>query len=166
MTLIAGIVGRIPEWTVPREMRRCLTRSMSRRTDDRVLEIDRAGAYFAKVDIGAFGSQSSIESPDGALTIITGDPLLSMEGRCADRRASATAVHEAGGRLSEVLGTSRGVFSGASYDPGTRLLALYTDKLGLRPIYYTITDEYIVFASALRILESVPNSRAAMDARA
>lgn len=167
MTLIAGIVGRSSEWTVPEGLRRTLASSLSRHPSEQLFEIERAGAYFAKVDTGAYDTRGSVEALDGSITIITGNPLLATGEGCADRYAATRQLHEcAGGRLTDVLRTARGVFSGARYSPATRTLLLYTDKLGLRPIYYTITDEYVVFASALRVLEAMPHHRPEMDARA
>ncbi len=167
MTLIAGIVGRIPEWGVPSDLRRAILQAVSRNREEHLFEIDRASAFLVKVDIGAYDERGTFESPDGSVTAITGDPLLATEGSYADRQAATRCLHiGAGVKLPEILKTARGVFSGAHYDPASQTLSLYTDKLGLRPIYYTITDEYVVFASALRILEAIPHSQSAMDARA
>ena len=166
MTLIAGIVGRSPEWTVPEKLRRGLAGSLSRHPGEQLLEIERIGAYFIKVDVGAYDTRNTIESSDGSITIMTGDPLLAAAGGCPDRYTAALQLHNcAASRRTDVLRMARGVFSGANFDPATRVLSLYTDKLGLRPIYYTIADDYVVFASVLRVLEAIPHHQSEMDAR-
>ncbi len=166
MTLIAGIVGRSTGWTPSPELCRAIAKSLSRHPREQLLEFHRLGAYFVKADIGAYHSPGTIEAPDGSLTLLAGDPLLATTDGCTDRLTATQQLHECvGKRDTALLTTATGVFSGARYDPGVRVLSLYTDKLGLRPIYYTITEDYIVFASALRVLEAMPHHAPQMDAR-
>ena len=60
--------------------------------------------------------------------------------------------------------TERSAWSTTSRESGT--LTLVADKLGIRPLYYWMDDESVVFASALRILEECPLVPKKMDLRA
>ena len=65
-----------------------------------------------------------------------------------------------------MLNGADGTFSIVHYQPATAALTLTTDKLGIRPIYYWLDDDLIVFASALRILEECSLVPKKMDLRA
>ncbi|MBW1784085.1 MAG: hypothetical protein JRL30_25520 [Deltaproteobacteria bacterium] len=63
----------------------------------------------------------------------------------------------------EILKQSRGVFCAVHYNALDRSLTFIGDKLCIRPLYYWLSDDYVVFASALRILEKVPMVQKVMD---
>src|SRR5207237_3983430 len=52
------------------------------------------------------------------------------------------------------------------YQPRTGTLSLVADKLGIRPLYFWMDDKQVVFATALRILESLSFVPRKMDLRA
>jgi hypothetical protein len=164
MTLIAGVVARSSDWAIPKAFRAALVHSLSRYPGEQTVEIERSNAFFVKVDIHALDGRGVVDATDGKLTLMTGDPLLPGHGGVLDRDSAAEALHySTAPRRIELLKTARGVFSGAVFDPETGVVSIFTDKLGVRPIYYTITDEYVAFASVLRVLEALDNDDRAMD---
>lgn len=48
-----------------------------------------------------------------------------------------------------------GMFAIAIYDNATKSLKLYRDQLGIKPLYYCITDECFIFASEIKMIYSV-----------
>jgi asparagine synthase (glutamine-hydrolysing) len=151
MTLIAGLYSRRPDVPVDRASRdvRCC---------------------IVHADIGAFGVRALHRDAQegGSITAMTGEaffaPIAGEKRR--DRADDVRRLHEAAARGDwDVLRTSRGVFSVAHYDPRAATLTLITDKLSVRPLYIYISDEHVIFASALRILEQLPMVRRVMDLR-
>jgi asparagine synthase (glutamine-hydrolysing) len=164
MTLMAGIVSRTDrplETAVCRE----LARSISRNPHDQVIEFRDRFSYFAKIDIGAFGTRGIFEGENAALSLLTGEPILANES--ADRFEDLAVIHsECLTGNWDVLRDTRGTFSLAHYVPRSRTLSLISDKLGVRPLYFWIDDDCVVFASALRILEALAPVPKKMDLRA
>src|SRR5690606_23739650 len=82
------------------------------------------------------------------------------------RAADLCELHD-NWRLNDrsALRAARGAFCLAQFDPVSRRLDLITDKLGLRSLYYYLADDYVVFASALRILEACHVVEKRMDVR-
>jgi asparagine synthase (glutamine-hydrolysing) len=168
MTLIAGIVSRTNQ---PVSVSACqsLRQSISRSSADEVKVFQNERSCLLKVDIGAFGERSWRADENGAVTLLAGEPLLDLGGgRTGQSRAEDLAlIHEgcAGGDL-EVLRRADGVFCAVHYQPANGALCLIADKLGLRPLYYWIDDEHVIFATALRMLEALPEIPKTMDVRA
>jgi hypothetical protein len=65
-----------------------------------------------------------------------------------------------------LLRRAQGIFCAVHYQPFNHCLSLIADKLGLRPLYYWEGDKYIIFSTALRILESLAEVPKKMDVRA
>src|SRR2546426_839289 len=61
---------------------------------------------------------------------------------------------------------ARVVFCAVHYHPDASRLTLITDKLGVRPLYYWIGDDHVIFATALRVLEGLADLPKQMDLRA
>lgn len=169
MTMIAGIVSRDPRVAVPASVADILSRSISRNEGDESRVFQDARTFFVKVDIGAFGEPAEIVDKAGALTLIAGEPLLTAnaEQQWQNRDADARSMHDVfvRGDLS-ALQRANGVFSAIHYNPAKGELSLIADKLGIRPLYYYISAEFVIFASALRILEDVAAIPKIMDVRA
>src|SRR5436189_143421 len=64
------------------------------------------------------------------------------------------------------LAGARGAFCAVHYHPDAGRLTLVTDKLGVRPLYYWIGDDHVIFATALRVLEGLAEVPKQMDLRA
>ncbi|MBA2445693.1 MAG: hypothetical protein H0V49_10225, partial [Nocardioidaceae bacterium] len=100
------------------------------------------------------------------VSMLAGEPLLDPgpDGGSATRQADLVRMHDAFD--SEQLGLfarARGVYCAVHYQPQTQRLTLVADRLGLRTIYYWIGRDCVIFASALRILESLPEVPKVMD---
>ena len=50
----------------------------------------------------------------------------------------------------------RGMFAIALFDENTNRLILARDRIGIKPLYYTASSEYVVFASEIKALEKFP----------
>lgn len=174
MTLIAGIVSRRDQ-LLPETVCAGLAQSISRNGTDEVIVFRDRSSYFVKVDIGAFGSAGFFVDAHGVQSFLTGEPLLTP-----DDDPSATSAKSHRNRLQDLttlhdqllnnnwdaLRGADGTFSIVQYQPQSRALVLVADKLGVRPLYYWLNDDLIVFASALRILEECPLVPKKMDLRA
>jgi len=57
----------------------------------------------------------------------------------------------------------RGAFAMAIYDQGERVLYLFRDPLGLRPLFYSLKDQTLVFASEIKGLFQYPGINAILD---
>jgi asparagine synthetase B (glutamine-hydrolysing) len=166
MTLIAGIVNRGPDQPVPAAACETLRRLISRSPADNALTSEGPGYFFAKLDIGAFGQPAAVNVEDDRLTFVTGEPLLGVEGSNS-RQSDTEQIHGAfkAGNEATVFRQAAGVFSAVHYDRSQNELTLVTDKLGIRPVYYWAGSEYVVFASALRILEELELVPKVMEVR-
>ena len=162
MSLVAGIFNRKGH-ALADSVCRELAQSVSRHPDDVVETIRKPNAFFAKLDIGAFGSNAVLESDD-AISLLTGEPLL--EGASGDRYADLGILHESLlERHFDRLRDASGAFTIAHYRSRPASLTFIGDKCALRPLYFWIGDEVVVFASALRIIEACSLVPKKMDLR-
>ena len=138
---------------------------MAREDTDQVLLYRREGACFAKFDIGAYGWPAVIEGT-ATFSMLAGDPILQVGGSQERNRAedlSRIATAFSASQEDALLGTATGAFCGAHYTESSGTLALIADKLAVRPLYYFESSDYVVFASALRILEGIAEVPKRMD---
>ncbi len=168
MTLIAGIVSRRPGVPVPATACESLRRSISRdpRDEARVFADERS--YFVKVDIANYGEPADIAGEDGTLTLVTGEPLLILDGESkpSGRKRDAALIHDAFlNNDPGILRSANGAFAAIHYKPSTGSLTLIADKLAIRPLYYWIDDDIVVVASSLRVLEELSEIPKKMDVR-
>ena len=119
----------------------------------------------AYAETGAFDTPS-VRQDGATLTIVAGEPFLTRLPDGSDRAGDITRLHEAWsiGEYSVCAETS-GTFAAVHYDTRTHALALIADKLGVRPIYFAVTPDLIVFANALRMLEAMPSLAKTVDLR-
>lgn len=166
MTLLAGIYARRPGDAVPDSICRKLRRSLSRNLSDEVQVLHHERCFLAKVDIGAYASPAVNVDGRGA-TFLVGEPLLDRpDGRSQARSVDVGQIHADLLRGSlRTLQLARGIFALAHFDFATGELILATDKLGLRPVYYSIGDRYVIFATAMRVLEHIDEVPKTMDVR-
>jgi len=166
MTLIAGMLSRTDR---PLADSACasLRQAISRNPADEVKAFRDHRSYFAKVDIGAFCEPGFFMDANGALSLLAGEPLLRDRETTSNRLQDLTTIHEQCLKNnSNILREADGTFCVVHYQPQTGALSLIADKLGIRPLYFWIDDNLVVFASTLRILEDFPLVPKKMDLRA
>jgi asparagine synthase (glutamine-hydrolysing) len=164
MTLIAGIFSRHDQGPAHSECE-SLRQLISRNPTDEVKTFKDGRSFFASVDIGALGEPGLCTDPNGALTLLAGEPLLG--NGVAGRLQDLTDIHSQAQRNDwSLLREAEGTFCLVHYQPQTGTLSLVADKLGIRPLYFWIDDNRVVFASALRILEGLSFVPKKMDLRA
>lgn len=56
-----------------------------------------------------------------------------------------------------------GIFATAIFDPREEQLLLYRDRSGIKPLFYTLREEELVFASELKGIFAVPGIRPQLD---
>jgi hypothetical protein len=141
-----------------------LRRSLSRAAADNVVTYEGPGRFLVKLDIGVFGEAVEIAGENGNVTFVCGEPLLTGgKGRAFD----TAQIHEAlESNDVSVLRSANGVFSAAHYAQESGDLSLVTDKVGIRPLYYWLGEQYLIFASTLRTLEELAEVPKIMDVRA
>lgn len=168
MTLIAGIISRNQHLSVPRAVCSALHEAISRDPQDELIVFEDRRSYFVKVDIGAFGERAHYKGENGAVTLLTGEPLMDNgDEKWKSRERDTAAIHDAFSRCDlNILERANGVFSAVHYEPSTGKIDLIADKLGLRPLYFWVDNQYLIFASALRILEEIKEIPKKMDVRA
>lgn len=146
-----------------------LRRSISRdQSDERIIICDNR-SFFVKVDINNFTEPAVQVSPDGSLTLVTGEPLLAdaRNKEESGRTKDTEYIHDALTRGDQSIPIkANGIFSAVHYQPAKGTVCLITDRLGLRPLYFFLDEDYLIFASALRILEEIPEIPKRMDLRA
>ena len=166
MTLIAGILSRNNR-PLADSVCATLRQAISRNPADEIKVFRDRRSFFAKVDIEAFREPGFFMDASGALSLLTGEPLLSKRDISSSRLQDLTAIHEQCLKdNSNILREADGTFSVVHYQPQTGTLSLIADKLGIRPLYFWMDDDLVVFASALRILEDFPLVPKRMDLRA
>ncbi|WP_306391382.1 asparagine synthase-related protein [Telluria beijingensis] len=160
MSIFAGVYARRPDRPVPEGLAQQLRQAMSRHPDDadavQAFADDRA--LLLTLDIGALGGQGS-HADAGSVAFVAGAPLLHPADAAEPlaRDASLAAIaHDLAADGDAALRACRGTYCAFVYDTGARRLHLMTDKSGVRPIYCWVSPDFIVFATALRIIEAVP----------
>jgi asparagine synthase (glutamine-hydrolysing) len=169
MTLIAGIFSRNPKDAVPDSACEALRGAISRHPGDEVTIFRDARCFLAKVDVGAYGEPAFRVSPHGTVSMLAGEPLVKLEVPDAwrTRTEDLEALHDAWDKGDwSLLQRVSGAFCAVYYEPRTGTLSLIADKLCVRPLYYWVADDYVAFATALRILESLVEIPKEMDLRA
>src|SRR5213596_1828780 len=114
----------------------------------------------AIVDVA--GGQQPMANEDGSVWIVyNGEiynhavlrPALEARGhRYRTRSDTETILHlyeEEGDRCVERL---QGMFAFALWDRGRRRLLLARDRLGIKPLYYAVTDQELLFGSEIKAI--------------
>lgn len=168
MTVIAGILSRDRALLMPHSVRTSIVSNVSRHPHDEPEILEGPGWLLVKVDTGAFGARASVSVPGGPALVIAGEPLIRRDGAVqgSSREGEAREIFDGLSTGSEsALRQSTGTFCGAFYSPEPHSLTLFADPLSLRPIYYRVTPQLVVFASALRVLEASGVCRGEVDLR-
>ncbi len=167
MTLLAGVYARHAEDTVPDPLCDAIRRALSRHPNEQTEHFRDKRCFLLKADINVFGEEA-IRIDPGSVSFMVGEPLLDHGHRARrSRRDDLAELHSALCRDDlDPVTRARGVFGLAHYRPTSGTLILVTDKLGIRPLFYWLGDRYVIFATALRILEQIPEIPKVMDTRA
>ena len=168
MSILAGIFSRVHAHPCPDSICQALRRAISRAPDDEILTFKDDHSYLLKVEVGAYGEAAFHRDEQGAVSMLAGEPLLDARGSDSwqSRTRDLESLHEKWKRGDwSTLARARGVFCAAHYQPRTATLSLIADKLSVRPLYYLITDELVIFATALRIFENLTELPKQMDLR-
>ena len=168
MTLLAGIFSRHEDQPIPDSVCEELRRALSRHPADEARTFRDSRCFFVKTDIGAFAEDAFHVDEARAVSMLAGEALLDNDGDSAvhGRAKELELLHESW-KLEDwkLLAHARGVFCAAHYEPLTGKLFLIPDKLCIRPLYYWANEKFVIFASALRVLESLDVIPKEMDAR-
>jgi hypothetical protein len=166
MSILAGILNRRRD--VPLAISLCdeLSRLVSRDARDDVLAFrDRNVALF-KVDVGAYGEPGHRFHGSGSVSMLAGEPLLDLglDPGSGDRASDLERLHDAFDRQDWALfAKTQGVYCAVHYDPGSATASLVADRLAIRPLYYWMGQDYVVFSSALRVVEGLSVVPKTMD---
>lgn len=157
MTIMAGCFCLDGSTGVPSNIKMGLSNNLRRVHDSRgrIDSFEREGIYLTKWDSGAYREPAWLESFDGGVATLVGDPLFADTGQRIARAAQLERLNPFLTDAKERLSETRGSFSLAWYASDTRQLKLATDALGVRSLYYTVQRGLLIFASALRVLESI-----------
>lgn len=158
MTIFAGIFARTKN-AIPAPFIKELRSSISRHPDDidAIVEFSDTKIYLAKIDAGIL-KEPGVFSSTEFTAFLAGDPLLQTGTDLPGTRAESlqNLVHDlAITGKQDALRSCRGTYCAAIYEQTGHKLYLVTDKLGVRPIYYWVLPDFIVFSTALRILEAL-----------
>ena len=162
MTIFCGAYALDPSFELPPALIDELRTHVTRSPTDRPREFRTRGAYVASVDIGAFAGSGTLDQGSGGFSVIAGEPLLTgatdtddTQGRNRDEDLALIAAGLRSGTPYATLRQAAGTFCGVDYDVVTHTMTVYVDKCGVRPVYVWAGPRFVVFASALRILEAV-----------
>ena len=158
MTIIAGVFCLTKNKSPPKELCNSLHSSISRFPSDIPVFFQDDYCYLLKIDIDAYGETAHCFEGNRSASIMAGEPLLpnSKFGYRRSRQHDLDEMHRSWetGDWS-LLTETHGSFCAAYYDATHPSLTLVADKLGVRSLYYWKGRDLVVFASALRVLESV-----------
>ena len=177
---IAGLFDRLGERGFDPEVAGAMTDALSHRgPDDRGLHIAPGVALghrrLSIIDLAA--GHQPIFNEDGTVAVVYNGEIYNFAELMAELRArghvfqtrcdTEVIVHaweEWGWRCVERF---RGMFAFALYDQNEASLFLARDRLGIKPLYYTVTDDGIVaFASELKGLLEFPDLEKEFDPQA
>jgi asparagine synthase (glutamine-hydrolysing) len=168
LTILAGIFRRRNDVRISDQHCVDIERSLSRNTSDKPFTFRNSRVFLAKIDIGVYSQGASIIDSDGCVSLLTGEPLLLGESAdaCRTRDEDLKCLHSAWKSENwNLLEKARGVFCAVHFSSLTDRLTLISDKLCIRPLYYYLSDDYVIFVTALRILESLQTTKKVMDVR-
>jgi len=170
MSILAGVVSRKHGLYPNAAWKEHLRSALSRHPSETVACFEQESAFLLKTDSGAYVEPAfRRDSLTGTIAMLAGEPLLACSKPGAgSNRARDLEILQAGFDVGEwdLLRSVQGIFAAVYYQPADRRLYLIADKLGLRPIYYWMDEDWIVYSSALRILEALPFVPKVMDVRA
>jgi hypothetical protein len=167
MSIIAGAMALKPNGALGPDVVAQIRKAISRNPVDEVTSFETRILYLAKIDNGAFGAPAVHEDANGSASYLAGEPLLSDGGEAAGSRAAdLERLHREWADFNwSGLAQSTGAFCAVHYNAERAAAVLIGDKLGLRPIYYFLKNDLLVFATAVRILEQLRFAPLEIDLR-
>ena len=167
MSIIAGIYVRDEKREIPERIRGDLKKLISRRADEELFVFESDRVFFVKAETGAFGDAGIFcADAENSISILAGEPLLA-DADAGSRALDLRRIHESLARKNtEILAAAQGVYCLANYRSDDQSLILIADRLGVRPLYYWIGENYVVFSTALRVLENLSEIPKKMNVRA
>ncbi len=119
------------------------------------------------------GGAQPMTNEDGSLVIVhNGEtynhpvlrPLLEAKGhRYRTRSDTETILHLYEDEAEGCVERLRGMFAFALWDRREGRLLLARDRLGIKPLYYALTDSELLFASEIKAILTAGSVRAALD---
>jgi hypothetical protein len=158
MSILAGVYSKTGV-SIPMAIKEAMTQALSRNSADRPQTHSHLHAFFAKVDLNAYGHPAFHIAVDGSMSILAGEPLLAKSPRqlCQTRDLDLIDIHnDLDNRRVGGLQIAQGVFCGAHYHAPSSTLTLMTDKLGVRTLYFFLGKDFVIFSTVLRVLVSLP----------
>lgn len=161
MTVFAGIFDRTGAAIAPRQAQ-ALGAALSRHPGDRPQLIEAPGLVLAKLDIGLLDGPALADDARGS-AVAVGEPLLSpVVGTPRQQDLVALWQGWLAGDLS-AFSQTRGTFAAAFHDRAGQRLCLFTDRVGVRSLYWAAVGDLVVFATALRVIEALDVVPKALD---
>lgn len=168
MSIFVGAFSRQPGVPVSAELRAALKENVSRHPGQAVAEHGDERCYLAYVDLGAFDGDGVLLDGAGAFTAVAGEALV-RDGEDVPgwtRTRDLEVLHPALlARAHGKLAHCRGTFCGVQYDAEAGALSLFSDRLGARPLYVWTSPGLVVFSTAMRVLEVLPQVHKELDVR-
>ncbi len=165
MSIFAGIVARRPGLSLPPAIVDQLRTHVSRHPGDqaRLREVRAGSCYIASLELGALGGSGACHA-EGMHAFVAGAPLLQLDGGAVLQRDASLErlARELAAGSDSGLRASRGTFCLVVADAAGQV-HLATDKCGVRPIYCWIQPDFVIFATAQRILEALQGMPRELD---
>jgi asparagine synthase (glutamine-hydrolysing) len=158
VTIFAGCFG-LSEGNIGSEVTKELNEVFENKFNSKsFLKFSTDNCHICSLDIGAYLVQPSILADKS--TILAGEPIIDSDKRSLSSDICSIEKTENLLKLSDVLKKSRGVFAGVKYDASQQNIYIFTDKNGIRPLYYCIYDGILTFSSNFQFICSlswIPN---------
>lgn len=154
MTILSGI---IPLSNAPLDTE--LAREFANTVNQLVNHPDNTTSYtfqnslVIQTDIRVFETQFKKSRNNNSMAFVAGEPFLSAPYQGISDDLTVLAEQES--KIKESLKHCRGTFSGLVCNDSTGEISLFTDKIGVRPLFYCIHNNHLYFSSLFNALKSV-----------
>src|SRR5215213_7049498 len=119
------------------------------------------------------GGQQPIQNEDGSITIVFNGEIYNYASlrnqlerlghKFATNSDTETIIHAYEELGPECVQHLNGIFSFAIWDQPRRSLFVARDRLGVKPLFYAVTDDSLIFASGLRVMLAHPRLTKQVD---
>ncbi len=174
---MCGITGAVPG--IDREILRRMTERLAHRGPDGQDFVHRGEVSLGHTRLAVIdrpGGRQPMCTPDGRCTLVYNGEIYNFREVRRDLEALGYVLHTRSdtevllqawaqwGR--EALPRLRGMFAFAVWDAESRALHLVRDRLGVKPLYYTLAGGRLLFASEIKALLAHPDVARRLNARA